>query len=163
MTTAVTMESFVHSHYANDRGLALMVVGAGLLGMGLGGLFLSKAHYDSDLQMGLTLVGASLLTTAVGALWWHLRRDPTRTGMYQKLVGEAGRILWVYQTTRSCYFYRDDAEVLRIPLTWPGPSRFGARELATLFAATYPRAMHGETDENSRRYFASVDVARLRA
>lgn len=161
MAAAVTMESLVHSHYANDRGMALMVVGAGLLGMGLGGLFLTKAHSDSDLQMGFAVVAASLLTTAIGALWWNLRRDPTRTGMYRKLVGEAGHILWVYQTTASCYFFRDDGDVMRIPLTWPGPSRFGARELATLFIATYPRAMHGMTDENSRRYFASVKSVKM--
>lgn len=155
----VTLEEFVHSHYANGRGMALMTAGGGLVGVALGGLFLSNASFDSDYQMGGLFVLAMLVITAIGGAWWWMRRDPTRTGLYQKLR-EIERVAWVTYSGRMrpvWMFYRDDGEVIGVPCTTPGPARFDPADLMALFRQTYPNAMLGDSEANGKAYFADLE------
>lgn len=155
----VTLEELVHSHYANGRGMALMTAGGGLVGVALGGLFLSEASFESDYQMGGLFVLVSLLVTAAGGAWWWMRRDPTRTGLYQKLR-ETERIAWVALSGRLrpvWMFYRDDGELIAVPSTTPGPARFAEADLMELFRQTYPNAMLGDSEANGKAYFADLE------
>lgn len=155
----VTLEEFVHAHYANGRGMALMTAGGGLVGVLLGGWFLSEASFESDYQMGGLFVLAMLVVTAIGAAWWRMRSDPTRSGVYQKLR-ETERVAWVTlaRGMRPIWmFYRDDGEVIAVPSTTPGPARFATADLMALFRQTYPQAMLGSSEENSKAYFAVLE------
>jgi hypothetical protein len=157
----LTIERVVHSHYANGRGMAMMVTLTGVLGLAAGGYFALTSDYDSDREVGLLILAAAACVTAIGGLWWWMRTSPTRTAMYRLLVVEKDRIVWVERTrfrgSASMYFFkRDDGGIVGLPLTWPGPGTLDPAALVECFRATYPHAMHGSSEENDRRYHAML-------